>query len=112
MNIPIPIHIQKKTLKKAAQKFPMFVGSNMFISFLALLLVAILIAAFLFYRYAFSIQSISADTQVTRTNFQEQTLVEILEEVDVREVLFNAVDSKTYPNIFSPPLIPSEESEG
>jgi len=89
----------------------MFVGSNMFISFLALLLVAILIAALLFYRYAYSIQSISVDTEVSRTNFQEQTLVEILEEVDARKALFNAVDSKTYPNIFSPPLQTSKESE-
>ncbi|MCH7604688.1 hypothetical protein IID24_01750 [Patescibacteria group bacterium] len=109
MKIQISIHTQTNKLKKITQKLPVLVGTNMFAAFLGLLAIAILIAALVFYRYAFSIQPVSVDIQISQTIFEDQTLVEILEEIDTRKVLFDAVDSKTYPNIFTPPLVaPSE----
>ena len=82
----------------------------MFGTFLGLLLIAVLLSSFLFYRYAFSIQHISVGTQASQTSFQEQTLLDILTELDARSVRFEAVDTKEYTDIFTPPPItPSEE---
>ena len=94
------INLRFKRIQRVSQRISVFAGENMFVSFLSLLIVAILISIFVFYQYAFLANSAPAQPQLSQTVFQEQQFSKTLEGFDTRAVKFREIDFKQYPNIF------------
>lgn len=86
----------------------------MFVSFLALLLLAVLITALLFYFYVLPLNSVEiSQDQIIREGFQEQDLIWLTEKLRNRVAIFQGIEVKKYRNIFalSPIVIENEEGE-
>ena len=94
------INLHSKKIEHAAQRIPVLAGENTFVSFLALLIVAILISLAVFYQYVLLVSSASTQLQPSQTAFQEQQFSKVLEDFDTQAVKFREVDFKQYPNIF------------
>jgi len=94
------INLHFKKIKHAGQRIPVLAGENTFVSFLILLIVAILIATAIFYQYALLANSASIQLQSSQTAFQEQKFSRVLEGLDTQAVKFREIDFKQYPNIF------------
>ena len=72
----------------------------MFVSFLILLIVAILISIFVFYQYALLANLASTQLQPSQGAFQEQQFSKVLKNLDTQAVKFREIDFKQYSNIF------------
>ena len=98
------INLRFKRIQRVSQRIPVLAGENMFVSFLSLLIVAILISIFVFYQYALLANSAPAQPQLSQTVFQEQQFSKALEGFDTRAVKFREIDFKQYSNIFLSPV--------
>jgi len=97
----INLHFEK--IKYIGQRVFVLAGENTFISFLILLIVAILISIVVAYQYILVIDLTSVQVQPSQTVFQEQQFLGILENLDARAVKFRRIDFKQYSNIFLSP---------
>ena len=100
INLHFKNSLHRKKIIHAVQRIPMLAGENTFVSFLILLIIAILIATAVFYQYAFLENSASVQLQPSQTVFQEQQFSKVLESLDTQAVKFREIDFKQYPNIF------------
>jgi len=103
INLNFTNSLRGKKVIHAVQRIPVLAGENTFVSFLILLIIAILIATIVFYQYALLANSAPAQLQSSQTAFQEQQFSKVLEGLDTRAAKFREIDFKQYPNIFLTP---------
>lgn len=106
------INLHFKKVRHVAQKIPVLAGENTFVSFLILLIVAILISTAVFYQYALLVNSAPMQPQASQTAFQEQRFSKVLENLDTQAVKFREIDFKQYSNIFLSPTITTATTTG
>ena len=112
INLHFENSLHSKKIIHAVQKIPVLAGENTFASFLILLIVAILIATAVFYKYALLVNSASTQPQASQTAFQEQRFSKVLENLDIQAVKFREIDFKQYPNIFLSPTSTTATTTG
>jgi len=105
-------HIDFQRIKKILLQIPRWVGENVFFGFIILLFFALIISAFVFYKYVFSARDADINTQIIQTKFQEQTFQKVLDIWEMRRVEFQNAGNETARNIFAPPLPVQEEEPG
>ncbi len=108
----MPLKFPLKKTKIALHIFFLFLANHLFLAFLAMLFVAVIVAAGIFYRYAFPVASNSVPTPNSQIHFQEKALLEVFQEQTSRAEQFQKVDEKQYRNIFETiPSFPPESLE-
>ena len=70
INLHFTNSLHSKKIINAVQKIPMLAGGNTFVSFLILLIVAILIATAVLYKYALLVNSAPTQPQASQIAFQ------------------------------------------
>jgi hypothetical protein len=95
--------------KENVSAVPRWVGENAFFGFLILLLAALLISSFVFYKYVFSARNTELPSGAVQTSFQEEILQEVLQTWEDRAVRFSAAGKEPIRNIFTPFQQPVEE---
>jgi len=94
------------------KKLPRFLGERAFFTFLGLLFIFLIFAAFLFYKYIFLVERVQPEIAEEPLQFNEKLFQEILEKFDERERKFKETDLKQYPNPFAGTVPVEEKGEG
>ena len=94
------INLHLKKVKHVGQKIFILAGENTFVSFLILLIAAILISIAVAYQYILAVDLTSVQVQPSQAVFQEQQFFKVLESFDAQDVKSREIDFKQYSNIF------------
>lgn len=103
--------IKIQNLKHGFATFLQRVGGNAFFAYLALLLVALVFASFIFYRYAFTIQGAEFQAAETQIKFRDDVFQDILQQWEVRSANSKEAAIAIYSNLFAPLSFPFENTE-
>lgn len=87
---------------------PRWIGENPFLGFLILLLLALLISSFVFYRYVISARGQETKIEIVQTRFDKQAFERLLQTWQEHEKKFQEAETIRPRNIF----VPSQGSEG
>lgn len=92
--------IEVKEIKKIFQCLPRVLGKQAFLTFLAFLLLSLVLGGFCFYKYGFLAER--AELQIPKKPLQlnEEMYSRILGEWEVREQRLKEIDAKQYPDPF------------
>lgn len=101
MKIP---RLKTKKIRVFCKKLPKVLAFHSFLTFLGLMLVALIFSGLIFYKYVILIQKMEPKITEKPLQFKEKTLENILKIWQEREDKFNAVEIKNYLNLFHPPL--------
>ena len=100
-----------QNLKHGLGRFFRRVGGNAFFAYLVLLLIALVFASIIFYRYAFMIQSLESQAEESQSEFRDDIFQRILQEWEVRAANSKQAVGAAYPNLFSPSSLFLENAE-
>lgn len=103
--------LKVQNVKKGLGKFLRRVGGNAFFAYLALLLIALVFASIVFYRYAFTIQSLEFQQVESQSEFRDDIFQKILQEWEGRVTNSKQAAGAVYPNLFSPSSLFLENAE-
>jgi len=97
MRIP---KIKTKKIKDFFKRLPQTLGEKAFLTFLGLLLLALILGGIIFYQYNILVKR--AEVQITEKplQFQEKTYQDILKIWQEKEKRFQEIDLKEYPDPF------------
>lgn len=97
--------IRTKRIKEIFKKLPKSLGEKAFLTFLVLLLVALIFGGIIFYQYG--ILAKKTEIQITERplQFEENTYQEVLKVWQEKEERFKETDLKQYPDPFKVPAI-------
>jgi len=97
MKIP---KIKTKKTKEFFQKLPRILGENAFLIFLGLLIIALILGGFIFYKYSILVAKMEPQVIEKPLQFKEKTYQAVLKFWQEKEKRFKEVDFKEYPNPF------------
>jgi len=97
MKIP---KIKTKKTKEFFQKLPRILGENAFLIFLGLLIIALILGGFIFYKYSILVAKMEPQVIEKPLQFKEKTYQAVLKFWQEKEKRFQEVDFKEYPNPF------------
>ena len=83
----------------AFKKIPRWLGTNVFLSFLISLLIALIIGDLMLYKYSFLIENIEPEIG-QRIGFKEEAYQRVLEAWEQDQKKFEETNTKNYPNPF------------
>ncbi|OIO46273.1 MAG: hypothetical protein AUJ31_02175 [Parcubacteria group bacterium CG1_02_39_15] len=92
--------IKFKKIKDFLKKLPKTLGERAFLTFLALLLIALILGGLIFYKYSISIDKEEPTISEKPPQFEEKTYQTVLKTWQEKEKRFEEADSKTYPDPF------------
>lgn len=92
--------IKFKNLKNILERLPRKLAERSFLTFLGLLLVALIFGAFIFYQYSILAEAVAEVSEEEIFQFDRSTYQKILDEWTKRNEKFLEINSKTYPNPF------------
>ena len=103
-------------IKSGIIKFFWFLGEQVFVAFLILMMISLLIGGFIFYKYYLIPKKKSPSTVESPLRFNEKLYKKVLEKLKERERKVMEADLKTYPDPFkgvisSPSLTENLEGE-
>lgn len=81
-------------------KLPRILAKNSFLTFWVLLVFALIIGAFLFYKYAFLIKKIEPQIIEKHFDFNKKNYEDVLKIWQEKEKKFSEIELKIYPNPF------------
>lgn len=100
VKIKIKIKRQFSKVKKAIIGLPRIIAEKMFIAAMILFLLALILAALVFYKYPYSVSKTEIQAEQKTVQIKEQELANVLISWQAREERFKATDSKEYLNPF------------
>lgn len=103
--------IKLRNVKHGLDAFLQKVGGNAFFAYLALLLVALIFASFVFYQYAFTIQGAEFQPTETQIRFAEDVFQAILDQWGERSANEEEAAAAAYLNLFAPSSFAPETEE-
>jgi len=93
--------IDIKQLQSSAKKLPWKIANNLFVSFVVLIVLALLIGALIFFRfYVYSPQE-EGESATPTFRFRSQIYQQVLDVWQEREKSLQETNSKQYPSLFS-----------
>jgi len=92
--------VKKKEILIFLAKSPDFLARRVLVSFLGLLLLALIAAAGIFYKYNFLAQKAVVAGPESSVQFNEKNYQKVLASWRAREQRFKSADSKNYPDLF------------
>lgn len=87
-------------LKYFLKKLPRFLAINAFLVSLGLILLALIISGFIFYKYSFLVSQREPGNSEKPVYFQEKIFRDISKIWEARKKRFEEADSKEYPDLF------------
>jgi hypothetical protein len=97
MKIP---KIKIKKLKEFLERLPRALGERAFLTFLGLLVLALIFGGIIFYKYQILVKRAKIQITEEPLQFQEKIYQDILKIWQEKEKNFKETDSKEYPNPF------------
>jgi len=97
MKIP---RFKTEKIKRFFKKTPRVLGEHSFLAFCGLLLIALLLGEFIFYKYSFLAEEEKPETPGKPLKFKEKTYQEVLKAWQGREKEFKEIDLKEYQDPF------------
>jgi predicted neutral ceramidase superfamily lipid hydrolase len=92
--------IQLNKIREFLKKLPRILAEQAFISFLVLLLLALILGGLIFYKYSILVQKEKLEVPEGPIQFKEKTYQEVLKIWQEREKKFEEANSKQYLNPF------------
>jgi len=89
-----------KKITDPLKKLPRIFGEHAFLTFLGLLLIALILGALIFYQYSFLVEKTKPKVVEKLLKFKEETYQEVLKAWQGREREFKEIDLKEYQNPF------------
>jgi len=93
-----------KEIKQFLKKLPRTLGKRSFLTFLGLLLIALIFSGFIFYKYSFLAEKEKLEVLEKPLKFNEKVYQEVLKIWQEKEKKFEEANFKKYPNPFQPIL--------
>ena len=90
-----------KKIQEFLKKLPKALVENSFLTFLELLLIALIIGGIVFYQYSILAKKSPAEISEKSFQFQEKTYQQVLKNWQEKEKRFKESDLKEYPNPFT-----------
>ncbi len=92
--------IKLKKIKKFFGKLPRILGEHAFLTFLGLLIIALILGGIIFYKYNILAEKEKPEVLEKPLTFEEKTYQEILKVWQEKEKKFEETDFKAYPDPF------------
>jgi len=97
MKIP---KLKLKKIKDFLKKLPRTLGERAFLTFLGLLLIALIFGGLVFYKYSILVEKAEPEISEIPLKFKEKTYQDVLKIWQEKEKRFEEADLKEYPNPF------------
>jgi len=97
MKIP---KLKLKKIKDFLTKLPRTLGERAFLTFLGLLLIALIFGGLIFYKYSILVEKAEPEISEIPLKFKEKTYQDVLKIWQEKEKRFEEADLKEYPNPF------------
>lgn len=94
------LKLKFKREKEFLKKLPRILGEQAFLTFLALLFLALIFGGFLFYKYSILAEKAEPEIPEKPLEFQEKTYQEVLKIWQDRQKKFEETEFKIYPDPF------------
>jgi len=97
------LKLKKIKFKKAIEffkKLPRTLGERAFLTFLGLLLIALIFGGLVFYKYSILVEKAEPEISEIPLKFKEKTYQDVLKIWQEKEKRFEEADLKEYPNPF------------
>jgi len=92
--------IKFKKIKDSLKRLPRTLAENAFLTFLGLLVIALILGGLVFYKYSILTKKVEPQVIKEPLQFKEKTYEEILKVWQEKEKRFQETDFKEYPNPF------------
>jgi len=97
---------------KSLGRIPRILAEKTFLTFIAFLILALIISAFIFYKDVFLIKRKQPEISEKPLQFKQDVLERILKKWEIRQKKFEEANSKQYPNPFQGPVPQGETNSG
>ncbi len=92
--------LKTRKIKKFFKELPRTLGEKAFLTFLGLLLLALIFSGFIFYKYNLLVKKVEVQNIERPLQFKEKTYQDILKIWQEKEKRFQETDLKIYPDPF------------